>query len=347
VTYLEDSNSLQLYDGSGWTAAGGVSSGNAIINGAFEINQRGFTSSTANAAFSFDRWFSFAAGGTSTFSAQAFTAGTAPVAGYEGTNFIRIVTSGQSAASDGAALRQRIEDVRTFAGQTITVSFFAKANTGTPSLAVEIEQAFIGSAAALIAGGKKAIKDSWDRYSYTINLPSVAGKTIGASNSLGVAIWVSSGSDRNARLDTLGIQSNTFEIWGVQVEAGPVATQFRRNANSLQGELAACQRYYQRLGNNGRGSGFNLTTTVADATFPFRVTMRTIPSALDQSGTAGHYRIYHANTNTVCSAVPTFTDAGTDSITIRFTVASGLTAGQGCDARVQDASGFLGWSAEL
>ena len=75
--------------------------------------------------------------------------------------------------------------------------------------------------------------------------------------------------------------------------------------------------------------------------------MRRTPNAVEQSGTAAHYRIYHSNTSTICSAVPAFTDSNRDSITIRFTVASGLTAGQGSNARVQNENGFLGWSAEL
>jgi hypothetical protein len=287
VTYLEDSNSLQLYDGDGWTSAGGVSSGNAIINGAFDINQRGFTSSTASLNYMFDRWQSFAAGGTSTFSAQTFTPGAAPVSGLEFTNYLRVVTSGQSAAADGTMLRQSVEGVRNFAGQTATVSFYAKASTGTPSIAVEFNQGFGsgGSSAVLVQGQKKAISTSWARYSYTFDIPSISGKTIGTSDTLQLQIWFSSGSDRNARLDSLGIQSNTFEIFGVQLEAGPVATPFRRNANSLQGELAACQRYFQ-VAEPERLMGSTSATSAGLLNGALPTTMRSSPTVTLSTGSS-------------------------------------------------------------
>jgi len=259
VTYLEDSKNVEVFDGTNFSSISSTPSGNAIINGAFEINQRNFTSTTATDTFLFDRFINFNQGGTSTFSAQTFTPGAAPVVGYEATNYLRVVTSGQSAAGDGTQVRQSIESVRTFAGQTISVSFFARANTGTPSLAVEAVQSFGsgGSTAVFAAGGKQAINTSWNRYSYTINIPSISGKTIGANNQLQVRIWLSAGTDFSARLDSLGIQSNTFEIWGLQAEAGSVATPFKRNANSLQGELAACQRYFEVV------ESFNVAGTAA------------------------------------------------------------------------------------
>jgi hypothetical protein len=278
VTYLEDSNSLQLYDGDGWTSAGGVSSGNAIINGAFEINQRGFTSSTASGTYGFDRWFLDSGDGTVTYSTQNFTPGAAPVAGYEASNFARLVSTGQTTTSASARIRQRIEDVRTFAGQTVTISFFAKASTGTPSVAVNFVQQFGsgGSSNVIINGQKLEINSSWVRYSLTFDVPSISGKTIGAGSSLALALWTSAGSNSNSSTDSLGIQSATIDIWGVQLEEGTVANDFRRNANSLQGELAACQRYFAALGAGAVGRAY--TATDAQVFLNFPTSMRAAPT---------------------------------------------------------------------
>jgi hypothetical protein len=221
-------------------------SGNAIINGAFEINQRGFTSTTTSGTFGFDRWNLLAVDGTNTYSAEAFPLGTAPLAGYESANFARVVSSGQTATTSITRLRQRIEGVRSFANETITISYFAKAGSGNPKIALRLTQNFGsgGSSAVNVFAGSSTLSTSFARYSHTVAVPSISGKTIGASDTLEVSLVMSAGSDI-ADVGSIGIQSNTFDIWGVQLEAGPVATPFRRNANSLQGELAACQRYYQ------------------------------------------------------------------------------------------------------
>jgi hypothetical protein len=118
--------------------------------------------------------------------------------------------------------------------------------------------------------------------------------------------------------------------------------------------LALCQRYYYRVVSEvsfGRfGSSYNSATTTGIAIVPFPVSMRTNPSAIEQSGTAANYAVVHAATSTVCSAVPTF-NSGTNSSNgvVGYTVASGLTLGQG--AQFASASGvttaYLAWSAEL
>ena len=229
---------------------------NAIINGDFRINQRGVTSTTTSDTFVFDRFILVrGSGGTVTLSSEAFTPGAAPVAGYEGINFARLVSASQSAASDRAVLQQRIEDARTFAGQTVTLSFWAKASTGTPNIAFDLAQNFGsgGSPSTTVTGigaQKFAITSSWARYSKTFSVPSVSGKTFGTnanSSLLGLNIFTSAGSDFNSRTDSLGNQNVTIDIWGVQLEAGSVATPFTTATGSLGGELALCQRYYWRL----------------------------------------------------------------------------------------------------
>jgi hypothetical protein len=222
---------------------------NKIINGDFNINQRGFSSTSNTNAYSFDRWYTRTAGdGTVTHSLQTFTPGTAPVAGYEGTNYARIVTSGQTSTVSNAAMwRQYIEDVRTFAGQTVTISFWAKAASGTPFINTYLLQApgTGGSGGGSAIGTKQAITTSWARYSFTVNVPSLSGVTIGTSSSLLLSLVVSAGTNV---LTDFFIQNNTFDIWGVQVEAGSNATAFQTATGNPASELAACQRYYQVIG---------------------------------------------------------------------------------------------------
>jgi hypothetical protein len=328
---------------------------NAIINGDFRLNQRSF-SSTTTGGFGFDRFGFYYGGGTVTYSAQTFTPGTAPVAGYEAINFARLVNASQSAAGDYSVLFQRIEDVRTFAGQTVTLSFWAKAGSGTPKIGVSLLQNFGsgGSSTVYTASTAPTITTSWARYSFTLNVPSISGKTVGSSSFLEVAITTSAGTTIQAiGYPAVGVQNATFDIWGVQLEAGNVATAFQTATGTLQGELAACQRYYYRIAPGAAtkilGNAFNKTTTTATATVVFPVTMRTAPTAIEQSGTASHYVMLHGNdVQTQLSAVPSFGSiTTTEMASILTTVASGLTAGDGCLLITNNSAAYLGWGAEL
>jgi hypothetical protein len=331
-------------------------SGNAIINGAFEINQRNFTSTTTYGAFGFDRWVLTGFDGTSTYSSQAFTLGSAPVSGYEAANFARIISTGQTLTTARTSLTQAIENVRTLAGQTVTVSFFAKAATGTPSVAVELNQSFgtggspSGGVATLV--GKVALSTSFERYSVTATLPSIAGKTIGTNlnSQVQLNLFLSAGSNLNARTGSLGIQSNTFDIWGVQVEAGSVATPFKRNANSLQGELAACQRYYFRSSASGAFTYFGLaytsSATVGDATIQLPVTMRVPPTSVESGNLA-----FGLPSNNLLYALSSITLnpvlSNTNCLAINYAVATTTANVLGRLFGNNNTSAFIGCSAEL
>jgi hypothetical protein len=280
-------------DTSVWNVGFGQAGKNKIINGDFRINQRNFTSNTTAASYNFDRWLQNNGGGSGTLTVtpQVFTPGTAPVAGYEGTNFVQCVTASGASTNTYAIYSQRIEDVRTFANQTVTISFWAKANSGTPKIAGEIEQVFGsgGSPSSVVqtSAGAVTLSTSWARYNVTVAVPSISGKTIGTNNDSNIALnlWISAGSDFNSRASSIGLQNNTFQIWGVQLEAGSIATAFQTATGTIQGELAACQRYYWRSSTGtAYGSyalGYATTTTNVYFLIHMPVQMRAIPTAID------------------------------------------------------------------
>jgi hypothetical protein len=333
---------------------------NKIINGDFNINQRSFSSTTTNLDYGFDRFALGAADGTVTYSAQTFTAGTAPVAGYEAKNFARIVSASQTGTNALAGLRQRIESVRTFAGQTVTVSFWAKASTGTPNVVVWAQQDFGtgGSPSTAVNTGstKQAISSSWARYSFSIAVPSISGKTLGTTNDgyLAFILVTSAGSDRAAYTDSIGIQNITVDFWGVQVEAGNVATAFQTATGTLQGELAACQRYYFRMtpgsfdasNNYGVfGSGYATSTTACEMLINAPVQMRVRPTVLDYSSTVPFDGVA---LGTAFSALAISNNSTPLVASIAATGSSGLTQYRTYSLHTNNSTtGFVGLGAEL
>ena len=346
----------RVYDGTAWqelasaqtdltaystTAQTTAGFRNAIINGGFDIWQRGtsFTQTNFNAGniYTADRtaiiWNNVPT--SVTVSQQTFTPGAAPVTGYEGTFFWRstITTVGTNTIW---GYSQRIEDVRDFAGRTATISFWAKADTSR-NVTVELNQNFGsgGSSTVTATNTAVAITSSWARYSLTVNVPSISGKTIGTNNYLQLVILQTSAS------------GSVLDLWGVQVEAGTVATPFEQRP--IGTELALCQRYYYRLAQNTSryGSGYAKTSTTADILVDFPVTMRTAPTALEQSGTAGDYLIAYQNSAVAGSSVPTFTSATVKACTVNFNVGAVLTAGNGVMGGPNGANSYLGFSAEL
>ena len=268
-------------DTSLWNSGFGQAGKNKIINGDFSVNQRAFTTSTAavNPTYVADRIFVDSDGtGTVTKTYSAFTPGAAPVAGYEAKNYGTVQTTGQSAASVYTYLSTNVEDVRTFAGQPVTYSFWAKAASGTPKISIENRQVFGsgGSTAVNTNLGVVTLSTSWTRYSVTGTVASVTGKTIGAGSYSRFTAWVSAGTDFAARTNSIGIQSNTFDIWGLQVEYGSKMTPFQTaSGGSIQNELAMCQRYYQQGNYGWAGVGTSTTVVALFGNFP---PMRTAPS---------------------------------------------------------------------
>ncbi len=327
---------------------------NKVINGDFNINQRNVSTITNPSGYAMaDRWlFSNYVSGTNVCSMQSFTPGTAPVAGYEAQYFARFANSGQSSASQDSILIQKIEDVRTFANQTVTVSFWAKCDVTSKKIAVEMVQNFGSggspSSAVNTYFGQVTLTTSWARYTVTGTVPSISGKTIGTTantSSLQLFLWNSAGSDYNARTGSIGIQNNTFDMWGVQVEAGSTATAFQTATGTLQGELAACQRYLPCFGPDNQTSveyymGYAALTNTSIFTIPFHVQARVAPTGITIVGTI---QAFAGNTPT--NVTPAFDAAGVNCGGL--TASHTITQGQGARLNIIQGAKILFTGCEL
>jgi hypothetical protein len=286
---------------------------NAIINGDFGIWQRGTTLATYG--YLADRFYGDT-NATVTQSRQTFTAGTAPVAGYEGSYFYRMA---KSAGGTYSSLQQKIEDVRTFAGQTVTLSYWAKIDSGTLSVQTIIEQNFGsgGSATVYTYGTNQTLTTTWTRYSTTIAVPSISGKTIGTSGYLSAYPF-----------STSSTAAITFDIWGVQLEAASQVSNFQTATGTKQGELAACQRYLPAMTGTSLGGnildllGFAYSTTGSQFFVPMPVTPRVRPTGITISALSD-FTLYNSGfTSGTPTAIAYNSGGQQSSITVTTTAAS-------------------------
>lgn len=239
---------------------------NKIINGGFDIWQRGPTPPYGN-DYTADRWLGQLSGMGINWLAtrQAFTAGNA-ISGQEPPYFLRqtVTSAGFDGASTYISFEQRIEDVRTCAGQNMSVSFYAKSNSGTKNLGIDLYQNFgtSGSTSVQGIGAKKVtLTTSWQKFTITTIVPSISGKTVNANSYLALRFWLSAGTDYNAYNGSLGYQeTGTFDFWGVQVEQNLQPTPFEQRPIGV--ELALCQRYYYQ------SARYGTTFTLGDANPP-------------------------------------------------------------------------------
>lgn len=218
---------------------------NKIINGDFDIWQRGTSFTGVN--YTADRWFCANAGTTHTTTQQTFSLGQSEVPNNP-TYYFRTVVSSVAGSSNYFTLQHRIESVKTLSGKTATLSFWAKANA-SKNMSIEFVQSFGtgGSPSAVVNGigvTKLALTTSWQKFTVTVNIPSISGKTLGTNSDdhLQVTFWLDAGTTFNSRTNTLGQQSGTFDISQVQLEEGSVATSFEERHVSQ--EYMLCQRYY-------------------------------------------------------------------------------------------------------
>ena len=340
---------------------------NRIINGNMAIDQRNAGASvTATTAFPYtvDRW---QCGGSvnSKFTVQQST--TAP------TGFINsaLITS-SSAYTVGAGeyflFQQPIE------GLNVADLGWGAAGAATVTLSFWVRSSLTGTFGGAV---NNSANDRSYPFTYTISVANtyeyktvtIAGDTSGTwlkTNGIGLQIRFSLGTgttysgtagawagtfyaSATGATSVVGTNGATFYITGVQLEKGSTATSF--DYRPIGTELVLCQRYYVRVKPSGagypfQGAGIAFSTSNARLNIPFPVQMRAIPTALEQSGTAGDYSVLQAAW-VISTSVPIMAVASYTAITITFIATSGYTQYAGAVARDETGNAYLGWSAEL
>jgi hypothetical protein len=302
---------------------------NPVINGGFDIAQRGTSVSIGASAngYTLDRWFyGTGANQASTISQQA-TGDTTNLPNIQ--SCVRVQrNSGQTGAgATGFDTSLETRNSIPYAGKTVTISFYARAGAlYSPTSSVLNMQLVTGTGtdqsvsfgytgSSIIISQNSTLTTTWQRFAYTA--------TIGATaTELGVrfvSTWVG----------TAGA-TDYYEVTGVQIDLGTytatTAPTFRRSGGTIQGELAACQRYLPSYdntgGNNEFASGYAYGTNTSIYVIPFPVNARVAPTGVTVSGTINAYAL---NVNT--AVTPTFDSGGINSAGIL--ASHTITAGQG------------------
>lgn len=256
-----------------------ATSTNLLINGGFDVWQRG-TSQTETGYGSDDRWGNAFSNSAKTHSRETFVVGQTEVLGNP-INYSRSLVTTSNASNALNVKYQNIEDVTRFSGKQVTVSFWAKADAAK-NIAIEFLQQFgTGGSTSVngIGSQKIALTTSWAKYTATVDIPSITGKTIGTSSSFQLRFWFEAGSDYDARTVSLGNQSGTFDIANVQLNYGSVALPFV--PRSFADELRLCQRYYLPITNASLCAAAHYSGSLTFQVFvPTPVTMRANPTIL-------------------------------------------------------------------
>lgn len=286
---------------------------NLIINGDFQRDcwQRG-TSHSTDGYGSADRWNLQLSGATGSFSQQTHTLGQTDVPGNP-EYFARLDITGANA---DAGVQTRIEHVATAAGQEVTLSFYAKsAGTVPTGFKAQLTQSFgtggSPSSDVSVISSAFTLTSSWQRFTYTVTLASISGKTLGTTINNYLAV------------EFINDVSELFEfdISNVQLELGDAATDFEYVNTADQ--LARCQRYYCAL--EIISVGTSPDTTSVNARVTPHVTMRATPS-VSQTGVLKISDDFAADFTQSSTSILESAAVTKDGARIRFGNFTGLTA---------------------
>jgi hypothetical protein len=325
-------------------AAPVVAGKNAIINGGFDIWQRGTSFATSSGYFA-DRWTNYGVVSNITTSRQSSGA---PV----GSQYFCRHTS--TAASSYITSLMFLESSQTapLLGQTVTFSMKVRANsTMTSGINVNVDKS-----STVDAGGAS----TWaNLYTSVVSNASLQTGGSGSSNwytTTGTFTVPNDGSAVSLRINisyqAAVASGSTLDFANVQLEIGSVATPFSRAGGTLQGELAACQRYFQRIVNGAEQSNEMianlqcLSTTFAFGVLRFIEPMRVAPTGT--ISTAGNFTLRNASGTQYAASSISLAAFSSRSCQPNVTLGTAvLVAGNATTFEANSSSAFIDLSAEL
>jgi len=334
---------------------------NLIINGAMEVAQRGTSSSSVNGIGCVDRFHNIRAGQDEepTQAQHALTSSdTGPYA--EGFRFSFHVTNGNQSSGAGASdynsMRYNVEaqDLATSgwdytsASSFITLSFWAKSSVAQNFYGYIKTNDGTAQNYPFETGSLTA--NTWTKITKTI--PGNSNLQIDNDNGLGLQIYI--GQFWGTTFTTSGVTLNqwaayaggsrmpdntstwwttndaTFEITGVQLEVGSVATAFEHR--SFGEELALCQRYLQTIIHTGSyqaiAIGHSEGNNTAEVIIPFKVQMRATPTFTFGGTLSGALNIYERGGVIPGVSAIDIVNSGNEAAKMQITVdATSLIAG--------------------
>lgn len=314
---------------------------NYAYNSNFDIWQRG-TSFASVSGYLADRWTNSGAVNAITVSRQ--TSG-APVGS---TYYMRHTATGATAY---CSIYQYFEtqDIEELWGKTVTLSIKLRRNATVNNSGINIRldrssTVDAGAGASWTSIGTTAVatasiptgstSNDWFTASLTVAIPSD-----GTANSLRIS------ADYNGATAS----GSVYEFSQTVLQVGSVVTAYQRQNGTIQGELAACQRYYASwnrdalVTDGGICNGFTSSGTSQRFYLPLPVVMRTTPTVLD-------YSTLQVNLITGAHNVSALTFVS--AVNNRNTAALTATASTGASALTPvflniSSSGYIGIGAEL
>jgi hypothetical protein len=332
---------------------------NVLYNGDMRINQRGISTTvgsptamgTSSTAYALDRWLCYRgsyAGGAN-MSQGTMTSVDLPYQNDGLVNFLRIGRSVGDTSTTQIIPVNALEtrDSIRLAGKYVTMSFYYRTGAALAGYLLSIIAPSTGTdqnfssvwAGPAEQGGVLPSSTSWTKYSFSAQIPL---------NATQVAVRFGYTPTTNP-----SVANDYFDVTGVQLEKGTVATPFE--VRPFATELALCQRYYHRTYNNPSNSQFTsvcgftvLTSTTAQGIYKLPVTMRSNVISSTYSFVGPNFASLdweNVSGLGVSGVSVTTAKASPDAVTIIATV-SGATAGQ-VRYLVVGGGGYIDFSAEL
>jgi len=280
---------------------------NYLINGNFDVWQRGTSHNITSSQYTVDRWQLIfdgtpATGGTVT--RQTFALGQTDVPNnpkyYLQYDFPNVGTPSNY-------IRQSIEGVHNLAGQTATFSFWSKVPSGTMTISTQFQQEF-GSGGSPSSGvygigsTNFTVTTTWQRFTMTTTLPSISGKTVGTNNN----------DKLNAAIVFPSNASGTIHLSQIQVEKGSTVSDFEFLPHDVN--LRRCYRYcyktptgslFHAYGEYCNAHHYTTTTMLGNCSVnpvemraPFSVT---ISGSFESYGASAVHSISSINANEITS----------------------------------------------